>query len=237
MSLGVLNNISAIYAENNLNQTQGSLQKTLQQLSSGSRINSGADDAAGLSLANGLQASASALSQSAKNAAEGVDFLQVADGALSQVTSLLNRAVTLGTEASNGVLNSNQATAADAEYQQILTEIGNIDTNTEYNGINVFSAAANIFTSDGTLTQTNSATALGSVVTAAGLAGTDLTSVANATTALGKITTAIGAIARALELITPVRMETTPSWEMRKRPAAIMWLIFYCTGPTRGWSC
>jgi flagellin len=195
MSLGVLNNISAIYAENNLNQTQGSLQKTLQQLSSGSRINSGADDAAGLSLANGLQASASALSQSAKNAAEGVDFLQVADGALSQVTSLLNRAVTLGTEASNGVLNSNQATAADAEYQQILTEIGNINTNTEYNGINVFSTAANIFTSDGTLTQTNSATALGSVVTAAGLAGTNLTSVANATTALGKITTAIGAIA------------------------------------------
>ena len=56
MSLGVLNNISAIYAQNNLANTQASLSKTLQQLSSGSRINSGADDAAGLSLANGLQA-------------------------------------------------------------------------------------------------------------------------------------------------------------------------------------
>ena len=56
MSLGVLNNISAIYAENNLNQTSASLQNTLTQLSSGSRINSGADDAAGLSLANGLGA-------------------------------------------------------------------------------------------------------------------------------------------------------------------------------------
>ena len=54
MSLGVLNNIAAIYAENNLNSTPGSLQTVLQQLSSGSRINSGADDAAGLSLANGL---------------------------------------------------------------------------------------------------------------------------------------------------------------------------------------
>ena len=63
MPLGVLNNISAIYAENNLNQTQASLQKTLTELSSGSRINSGADDSAGLAIANGLQANSSALSQ------------------------------------------------------------------------------------------------------------------------------------------------------------------------------
>jgi len=138
MALGVLNNISAIYAQNNLANTQASLSKTLQQLSSGSRINSGADDAAGLSLANGLQASSTALSQSAKNASEGVDFLQVADGALSQVTSLLNRAVTLATEASNGTLNSSQVAAANSEYQKILTEIDTINNNTEYNGINTF---------------------------------------------------------------------------------------------------
>jgi flagellin len=138
MALGVLNNISAIYAQNNLSNTQASLSKTLQQLSSGSRINSGADDAAGLSLANGLQASSTALSQSAKNASEGVDFLQVADGALSQVTSLLNRAVTLATEASNGTLNASQVSAANSEYQKILTETDTINNNTEYNGINTF---------------------------------------------------------------------------------------------------
>jgi flagellin len=197
MSLGVLNNISAIYAQNNLANTQASLQKTLQQLSSGSRINSGADDAAGLSLANGLQASSTALSQSAKNAAEGVDFLQVADGALSQVTNLLNRAVTLATEASNGVLTAGaggQMAAADAEYQQILAEIGNIDANTEYNGINVFSTAANIFTSDGTTTQIDSSSALGSVVTTVNLSG-DLTTAANAQAELANITKAIAAIA------------------------------------------
>ena len=113
MSLGVLNNISALYAENNLNQTQASLQNTLTQLSSGSRINSGADDAAGLSLANGLNANSAALTQSSANAAEGVGLLQVADGALSQVTNLLNRAVTLATEASNGTLNTNQDSAAN----------------------------------------------------------------------------------------------------------------------------
>ena len=162
MSLGVLNNISALYAENNLNQTQSSLQNTLTQLSSGSRINSGADDAAGLSLADGLTASSSALSQSASNASEGVDFLQVADGALSQVTNLLNRAVTLATEASNGTLDSAQQEATNAEYSSIMTEISTINSNTEYNGLNVFNKAANIFTSDGSVDQTYATSALGS---------------------------------------------------------------------------
>jgi flagellin len=162
MSLGVLNNISAMIAENNLNQTQGSLQGTLNQLSSGSRINSGSDDAAGLSLANGLTASSTALTQSASNASEGVDFLQVADGALSQVTNLLNRAVTLATEASNGTLNSSQQAATQAEYSSIMTEISTINGNTEENGINVFSQAANIFTSDGTVSQSYATSALGS---------------------------------------------------------------------------
>jgi flagellin len=160
MALGVLNNISAIYAQNNLNQTQNALNTTLQQLSSGSRINSGADDAAGLSLANGLQASSTALSQSASNATEGVDFLQTADGSLAQVTSLLNRGVTLATEASNGTLNSTQEAATQAEYSSILGEINTIGSNTEYNGINVFTKAANVFTSDGTTNATYASTAL-----------------------------------------------------------------------------
>src|ERR1700679_3642660 len=95
MALGVLNNLSAIYAENNLNNTNNSLQTVLQQLSSGSKINSGADDAAGLSLVNGLAANSAALAQSSTNATEGVGLLQVADGALSQATTLLNRPLTI----------------------------------------------------------------------------------------------------------------------------------------------
>jgi flagellin len=150
MSLGVLNNISAIYAENNLNSTQASLQNVLTQLSSGSRINSGADDAAGLSLANGLGANSAALTQSSTNAAEGVGLLQVADGALSQVTNLLNRAVTLATEASNGTLNTAQDSAANSEFQSILDEISNIGSTTTYNGQQVFGGSFQIFTGDGT---------------------------------------------------------------------------------------
>ena len=138
MALGVLNNLSAIYAENNLNNTNASLQTVLQQLSSGSRINSGADDAAGLSLVNGLGANSAALTQSETNATEGVGLLQVADGALSQVTSLLNRAITLATEASNGTLNSVQEGAANQEYQSILAEVNNIGQTTTYNQEQVF---------------------------------------------------------------------------------------------------
>jgi flagellin len=138
MALGVLNNLSAIYAENNLNNTNNSLQTVLQQLSSGSRINSGADDAAGLSLVNGLGANSSALTQSKTNATEGAGLLQVADGALSQVTSLLNRAITLATEASNGTLNSTQEGAANQEYQSILSEVNNIGQTTTYNQQQVF---------------------------------------------------------------------------------------------------
>ena len=151
MSLGVLNNIAAIYSQNNLNQTQNSLQNTLTQLSSGSRINSGADDAAGLALADGLHANVAALTQSAQNATAGVGLLQTADGALSQVTNLLNRAVTLATEAANGTLNSSQVSSANQEYQNILTEIGNIGSTTNYNGNSVFTnTAKSVFVSDGT---------------------------------------------------------------------------------------
>jgi flagellin len=167
--MGVLNNIAATYAANNLSNTQASLQNVLTQLSSGSRINSGADDAAGLSLANGLQANQSALTQSATNVSLGVGLLQTADGALSQVNNLLNRAVTLATEAGNGTLNASQTGAANQEYQSILQEINTIGATTTYNGQAVFgaqtgtaaapaTASFSIYTSDGSATGTSTDT-------------------------------------------------------------------------------
>jgi flagellin len=152
MALGVLNNLSAIYAENNLNNTNSSLQTVLEQLSSGSKINSGADDAAGLSLVNGLEANQTALTQSETNATEGAGLLQVADGALSQVTSLLDRAITLATEASNGTLNSTQEGAANQEYQSILSEVNNIGQTTTYNQEQVFNGQeVAIYTGDSSM--------------------------------------------------------------------------------------
>src|SRR6202789_1806128 len=109
--ISVLNSVSSLGAENALSSTNASLQNTLLQLSTGLKINSGSDDAAGLSIANGLGANIAALTQSSQNASNGVGQLQTAEGALSQVTTLLNRAVTLATEASNGSLTASQSTA------------------------------------------------------------------------------------------------------------------------------
>src|ERR1700728_740462 len=134
MSISVLNNISSLIAENAVSNTQASLQNTLQQLSTGLKINSGADDPAGLSIANGLGANIAALTQSSQNASDGVGLLQTADGALSQVTTILNQAVTIATEASNGGLTASQATALGTEFTSILNEITNIGTETNFNG-------------------------------------------------------------------------------------------------------
>ncbi|HEV2575600.1 MAG TPA: flagellin [Acidobacteriaceae bacterium] len=151
MAITILNNLSAMSAENSLSATQANLQNTLTQLSTGLRINSGADDAAGLSIANGMQANIAALTQSAQNATNGVGMLQTADGALSQVTTLLNRAVSLATEAANGGLSTgtnSQSAALDTEFQSILSEVNQIGQTTDFNGQNVFaSTTPNSFTS------------------------------------------------------------------------------------------
>ena len=178
MSLGVLNNIPAIYAQNYLDQTQASLQTVLQQLSSGSRINTGADDAAGLAVVDGLQANEAALTQSSQNATNGIGLLQTADGALAQVTNLLNRAVTLSTEAANGTLNANQLTSANQEYSNILSEINDIGSTTNFNGNQLFTnAATNLFVSDGTASGANSYTDVIGTLTTASVGETENTSV------------------------------------------------------------
>jgi flagellin len=142
MALTILNNISSMTAQNALSNTQANLQKTLTQLSTGLKINSGSDDAAGLSIAMGMNANISALTQSQQNANNGIGMLQTADGALSQVTTLLNRAVTLATEGSTAGITTSQSGALDTEFQSILSEINQIGQATNFNGSNVFSSNA-----------------------------------------------------------------------------------------------
>ena len=149
MSLSVLNNIASLAAQNQLTITNGNLQKALFQLSSGSRINTGADDAAGLAIADGLHANITALTQSARNANDGVGKLQVADGSLAQVTTLLNRAITLATESATGTVSDAQRVALDDEFTAIKAEIDRVGSKTNYNGGRVFTAnTLNVFLSD-----------------------------------------------------------------------------------------
>jgi flagellin len=204
MALSILNNIPSLAAQNQLAITGADLQKTLFRLASGSRINSGADDAAGLAIADGLHANATALTQSARNANDGIGVLQVADGALGQITSLLDRAVTLATESSTDTVQGtgaagDQRGALDGEYQAILTEIGNIGSATNYNGQAVFGGTiANIHMTDGSGgdVDVDVSTALAALTTTSlALNGGDLKSATNAQTALTAINAAIGTVA------------------------------------------
>jgi flagellin len=191
----ILNNIPSLVAENQLNVTNSGMQTTLTQLASGSRINSGADDPAGLAIANGLQANVSALNQSTQNASSGVGALQVADGALSQVTSLLNQAVTLATEASSGTVSSSQSGALDAEYQQIRQEIDRIGQTTTFNGTSVFTASAtSIFLSDAASSSTIGVTVGTLSSSGLGLTG-DLLNPTNAQASLTAIDSAVSSVA------------------------------------------
>ena len=151
MALSILNNIPSLAAQNQLAITGSNLQRTLFRMSSGSRINSGADDAAGLAIADGLRANITALTQSARNANDGVGSLQVADGSLAQVTTLLNRAITLATESATGTVSDSQRAALDAEFTAIKAEIDRVGSNTTFNGTAVFTATpTNVYLSDST---------------------------------------------------------------------------------------
>ena len=211
MALSILNNIASLAAQNQLGITNSSLKTALFQLSSGSRINTGADDAAGLAVADGLQANITALTQSARNANDGVGSLQVADGSLAQVTTLLNRAVTLATESSTGTISNTQRTALDTEFTAIKAEIDSIGSNTNYNGTAVFTASPlNVFLSDAGSSSTISATtgALTSLGIGLGAnASNTLSAIANATTT-DTVTVGSGA-GQTYTLVTALTASTT----------------------------
>lgn len=205
MSMSILNDIPALAAQNALSSNQAQMQNTLIQLSTGQRINSGADDAAGLAIADGLKANITALNQTTQNVSDGIGQLQVVDGSLGQVTDLLNRAVTLATEAANGTESTAQQGALDAEFTSIKNEIDNIGSHTDFNGSNVFTGSTtSIFLSDATSNYTIgvsvNALSASSITNASGgnlinLSSDSLTSVSNATTALTAINSAIANIA------------------------------------------
>ncbi|MGH9533600.1 MAG: flagellin [Terriglobales bacterium] len=196
-TFSLLYNIPALSAENQINVNSNNLQNSLTQLSTGMRINSGADDPAGLSIANGLQANELALNQSVQNASTGVGLLQIADGALSQVNNILNSAVTLATEASNGTESGTQETALNNEFTQLMAEVDSIGSSTTYNGNAVFgSSATSIFMSDGTTGGVNTVSVTTGTLSSStlGLNAVSLSNQANAQSALTAITSAINTV-------------------------------------------
>jgi len=143
-NFSVLNNIGSMDAQNQLNINNVNLNTTLEALSSGKRINSGADDPAGLEISDSLNANISALSQSVNNANNGISVAQMADGALSEITNLLNSAVTLASEAATQTTGATGQTALQSEYTSIEAEIAQIATSTNFNGQYLFTAGTGL---------------------------------------------------------------------------------------------
>jgi len=137
-SFSILNNISGLNAQNQLNTNSVNLSRTLMRLSSGKRINSGADDAAGLQIADSLRANTYALNQAVRNANDGIGVSQIADGVLQEVTNLLTRGVTLSEEAATQTIDSTGRQSLNNEFSQIQSEIARIATQANFNGQSIF---------------------------------------------------------------------------------------------------
>jgi len=205
-SFSVLNNISGINAQNQLNINNVNLSRTLSRLSSGKRINSGADDAAGLQIADSLNANVFALNQSIRNANDGIGVAQIADGALQEITNLLTRAVTLAEEAATETVDATGKQSLADEFQAIQDEIGRIASQTNFNGQSLFTSGSGV---DGSLSvfmgDMSSSTTIDVTITSitvnagvTNLGGADLTGVDlvnNASAALTTIQDALNGVA------------------------------------------
>ncbi len=137
-SFSILNNIAGINAQQQLNINNTNLTRTLLRLSSGKRINSGADDAAGLQIADTLRANIKALDQAVRNCNDGIAVAQIADGTLQELTNILTRAVTLAEESGNGTVDDSGRAAIQQEWSQSQQEIARIATQTNFNGRALF---------------------------------------------------------------------------------------------------
>ncbi|MDP1830861.1 MAG: flagellin [Geothrix sp.] len=185
----ILNNVAALGASRQLGVTNLGLNKTIERLTTGKRINRASDDAAGLAISNKLGADIRIAGQGRRNANDGISILQTADGVLDEVTSLLTRAAELAQQAQGTTSGEDSGTgklALDAEYQKIITTITDLNTNTKFNGTAVFGSTVSAAVGDFSTVNV----ALGAITNATGT----ITTTSNAATAASSITAAITAI-------------------------------------------
>ena len=184
------NNVS-LNAQRNLSTSQMWLATSMQRLSSGLRVNSAKDDAAGLAIADRMNAQIRGTNVAIRNANDGISLAQTAEGALATVTDALQRMRELAVQAQNGTNSTGDRANLDTEYQALSAEITRIATQTKFNGVAIVgaSAGAQVFqvgpNGGDTLTITTS-----TVTTVGG----GLTTSANASTALGALDTALDTI-------------------------------------------
>lgn len=135
MGMQINTNVSALNAHRNLSNTQNDLSKSLEKLSSGLRINRAADDAAGLSISEGLRSQVNGMAVAARNAQDGISVIQTAEGALTEVHSILQRVRDLAVQSGNDSNNADSRTAIQTEVEALGAELTRIGASTNFNGI------------------------------------------------------------------------------------------------------
>jgi flagellin len=204
MALVVNTNVASLNAQRNLSRSQGDLNQSMQRLSSGLRINSAKDDAAGLGISNRMTAQIRGLNQAARNANDGISLSQTAEGALAETTNMLQRMRELAVQSANDTNSVSDRASLDAEFQALVTEIDRIATATSFNNRPLLDGTAGLITyqvgaNSGTdqvitidLTTANATVA--SLFTASGGTAGDVLDQPNSATAIGAIDGAIQAV-------------------------------------------
>jgi flagellin len=195
MGLRINTNIAALNTSRVLRRSTNALNKSLERLSSGLRINRAADDAAGLAIAEGFKSVVRGSSVAAANAQDGVSLVQTAEGALSETQNILQRIRELAVQSANGTQSTTNRVAIHNEVVQLLGQIDSIAKDTDFNGIRILSAAQTLTLQAGAYTsQTLSISVAGSKTNDLGVSTLNMSTMANAVSAISTIDMAIQSV-------------------------------------------
>lgn len=206
MSLFVNTNVSSLNAQRQLFSSGNALTTSFERLSSGSRINSAADDAAGLQISNRMTAQIQGLNQGVRNANDGISVLQTAEGALDETTNSLQRIRQLAVQSNNGVNSAADKTALKEEIDALKTEIDRISSDTEFNGVALLDGGYTADFQVGAKGGQSIDVTIDSGTANTGFASADL-AIAGDVTAAGGADTLIGEVDAALERVGAARAE------------------------------
>jgi flagellin len=204
-SFSVVSNIASANAQANLTQTTLGLNRALNRLSSGFRINYAGDDAAGLAVANAYRNDIAIINQGMRNANDGLSGLQIKDGALSNISTLLDRLATLSTQAASGETSAASRTTLDTEFQDVLTEIDREATVAGITSSLGFSVFVSNNGTNGKVTGTIGAASqaglslTGHILTSQASAQSAVAAVASAVTLLGSAQATLGVLQNRLQ--------------------------------------
>ena len=145
MGLRINTNVASLNAQRNLSGTRVSQQKTLEQLSSGQRINRAGDDAAGLAISENLKAQIRGLGQAERNAQDGISLVQIAEGGLSEVSNILIRLRELAVQAASDTIGPTERKFLNVEFEQLTAEVDRIANSTEFNRVPLLNGTGAVF--------------------------------------------------------------------------------------------